>query len=154
MDKEPEFKPKIGQIDYTHIRRAPVINCIVEYGGKILLLQRSSIMRLYPNFWSGVSGFLDDDQSLEDKAKEELREETGIKEIDIVSITAGDVFEEEDEQYGKTWIVHPVLVKIKTDFLNFDWETQNHAWIKPEEYKNFNVLPNFDRVLRSFYDIN
>ena len=36
-------------------------------------------MRLYPGLWNGVSGFLDDKQSIEEKAKDEMLGELSIK---------------------------------------------------------------------------
>jgi hypothetical protein len=68
MTTEPEFVPRPGQVDYAHIRYAPVLNAVVVCRGKVLLLQRSSGMRNYPNHWCGISGYLDDDRSVEDKA--------------------------------------------------------------------------------------
>ena len=45
MTAEPVFVPRPGQVDYTHIRYAPVLNAVVVCLGKVLLLQRSSGMR-------------------------------------------------------------------------------------------------------------
>jgi NADH pyrophosphatase NudC (nudix superfamily) len=69
---EPKFIPKPGQIDYTNIRYAPTINCIVKYQDEFLLLQRSSDLHFYPGYWNGLSGFLDDHKDIEYKVKEEL----------------------------------------------------------------------------------
>ncbi|MEK7158015.1 MAG: DUF3850 domain-containing protein [Patescibacteria group bacterium] len=144
------FYPKIGQVDYTHARYAPVINCVVQYQDYILLVQRSASLRFYPNVWNGISGFLDDERSIEDKAREELREELGIASKDIVSIRRGDIFDQEEEQYRKTWIVHPILVEVKTNVVKLDWEAQRYQWVRPEDIKTFDLLPGFDRVLQSF----
>ncbi|OGD30784.1 hypothetical protein A2W60_02915 [Candidatus Azambacteria bacterium RIFCSPHIGHO2_02_46_12] len=149
--EEPVFKPKDGQIDYTNIRYAPVINCVVRHNDKILIVQRNPKMRLYPNLWNGISGFLDDGRSIEQKAKDELREELGIEAGDIVSIQHGQVFDKEEEKYGKTWIVHPILVDVKMDKIKLDWEAQNYKWIKVEDAKNFDLLPGFDKVLASLF---
>jgi len=147
----PDFKPRDGQVDYTNIRYAPVINCVVRYNGTILIVQRNPKMRLYPNFWNGISGFLDDGRSIEQKVKDELHEELGIKERDIVSIHRGPVFNQEEEKYSKTWIVHPILVDVKTDKIKLDWEAQNYKWIKVEDAKTFDLLPGFDKVLMSLF---
>ena len=72
-----KFKPKPGQIDYTNARWAPVINCVVKYKDRILIVQRSSKLNFYPGYWNGISGFLDDKRSLEEKARDELKEEAG-----------------------------------------------------------------------------
>ena len=146
----PTFKAKEGQVDYTNIRYAPVINCVVRYNDMILIVRRNSKMNLYPNFWNGISGFLDDQKSIEEKVKEELQEELGIEINDIVSIQRGVIFDQEEEKYSKTWIVHPILVDVKTDKIKLDWEAQNYKWIKAKDAKNFDLLPGFDKVLKSF----
>lgn len=153
MEAEPKFKPKDGQIDYTNIRYAPVINCVVRRGDRILIVQRSSEMRLYPDLWNGISGFLDDNRDIETKVKDELREELGIEADDITSIHRGTVFDQEEEKYNKTWIVHPVLVNVKTEKIKLDWEAQNYKWVKVEEAKNCDLLPGFDKVLTSLFPL-
>ncbi|MBI3459077.1 NUDIX domain-containing protein [Candidatus Azambacteria bacterium] len=150
MEKQIKFKPKDGQVDYTNIRYAPVINCIVRYGSKILIVQRSASMRLYPNLWNGISGFLDDKRDIEEKVKEELLEELSIENNNIISIIRGPIHDLEAPEYGKTWIVHSILVEVKTDKIKLDWEAQDYRWIEIEEAKNFNLFPGFDKVLTAF----
>ena len=144
-----KFIPKPGQTDYTNIRRAPVINCVVRYKDTILIVKRSATLHFYPNYWNGISGFLDDNKSIEDKVKEEMHEELGLDEKDILGIEQGEVFEQEEPQYNKTWIVHPILVDVATNNIKLDWEAQNFKWVSPEELTNFDLLPGFDRVLKS-----
>ena len=148
---EPEFKPKPGQIDYTNIRRAPVINCVVKYRDKILIVQRSSRMKFYPGYWNGVSGFLDDARSVQEKARDEVREELGVEKKGIVAITEGEIFEQEAPEYNKTWIVHPVLVEVKTNTIKLDWEADDHRWVDAGEARRFNLLPGFDTVLEILF---
>ncbi len=148
---KPKFIPKSGQIDYTNIRYAPVVNCAVKYKDKILLVKRNSKMRIYPNLWNGISGFLDDNKSVETKVKEELREEVGIKAGNIILITQGKIFEQEELKYDKTWIVHPVLAEVNTDKIKLDWEAEDYRWIKPAEIKSFDIVSGFDKVLATFF---
>ncbi len=104
-------------------------------------------MRFYPGYWHCISGFLDDAHTPEEKAKAELREETGIEEKNIVSIKAGPVYELKDEEHKKTWMVHPFLVEVNTDKVVLDWEADDYKWIKPEELSNFNILPGLGKVV-------
>ena len=60
----------------------------------------------------------------------------------------GEIFHQEAPNYGKTWIVHPMLVEITTDKISIDWEAQNYEWIKFEDAKNYKLLPGFDKVLK------
>lgn len=143
-----KFSPKPGQTDYTHIRYAPVINCVVRFGKKILLIRRSDTLHFYPGVWNGVSGFLDDDKSVEEKVLEELREELGMEKEHVKSIVLGILFHQEAPDIGKTWIVHPVLVEVNTDAIRLDWEGAECRWILPEEVRNFDLMPGFEKVLQ------
>lgn len=144
---EPRFKPKPGQKDFTNEKRAPIINCVVQCGNRILVARRSSNINFYPGFWSGVSGFLDDGKNVEEKAKEELQEEFGVGERNIIEIIEGPVFEQVDKKYGKTWVVHPVLVKVSADTVVPNWEIEDYKWIDPEEVESFELVPGFDKVV-------
>jgi len=149
--KKQQFQPKPGQVDFTHIRYAPVINCVLRHGQKLLVVQRSAKLNFYPGYWNGISGFLDDDKSLAEKVVEELREEAGIAQKDIKKIWLGDIFDQEEPKYHKTWIVHPVLVEVKSDRVKLDWEGQNHQWLPLASIKKLKLLPGFDRVLKNLF---
>jgi isopentenyldiphosphate isomerase len=151
--KVNKFKPKPGQVDFTHARWAPVINCVVKYKDKILVVQRSSELNFYPEYWNGISGFLDDKKSLEKKVEEELREELGIAKKYIRKIKVGEIFDQDEPKYHKTWIVHPILVEVATDKIKLDWESQNYRWIKPSKAKKLKLLPGFDKVLEKICKI-
>lgn len=144
----PPFVPQPGQIDYTYARWAPVINCVVKHDGKILVVQRSQELNFYPGYWNGVSGFLDDRRSLEEKVQDELGEELGIMPKDIISIRLGQIFDQEAPDYHKTWIVHPVLVEVATDRVRLDWEAQKYQWVTLDEARALKLLPGFDLVLQ------
>ncbi len=142
-----KFQPQAGQTDYTDKSEAPVMNSIVKFGDKILLLKRSKKLKFYPDCWSGVSGFLDDNKSVEEKAKEELKEEIGIGENDILSVKQGGMFQRIDADYNKKWLVHPVLVEVKTDKIRLNWEADDYRWVELEEIKNFELIPGFETLL-------
>ncbi|MFA5348945.1 MAG: NUDIX domain-containing protein [Candidatus Paceibacterota bacterium] len=145
--KKTTFKPKKGQIDFTDARWAPVINCVLEYKNKFLLVQRNKNLNFYPNYWNGISGFLDDKRSLKEKVIDEIKEELGLSKNKIDRIILGEIFDQEEIKYQKTWIVHPVLVKIKTDKIKLDWEAQSYRWLTIKEAKKLKLLPGFDKVL-------
>lgn len=148
-----KFKLKPGQIDFSKARWAPVINCVLEYQGKILAVQRSKGMDFYPEHWNGVAGFLDDHRSLEQKVRDELKEELGISSRNIISIKLGKIFDQEAPKYKKTWIVHPVLVKVATDKVSLDWEAQNYQWLKTSAVKKLKLLPGFEKVLEAIKNL-
>jgi isopentenyldiphosphate isomerase len=151
MKKEKKFKPKPGQIDFTKIRWSPVINCVLKYKDKILVVERSKNLRLYPGYWNGISGFLDSRNSLEEKVFEELKEELSLNKKNVLSIHLCQIFDQDEPKYKKTWIVHPVLVRVNTDKIKLDWEAKNYKWIKLEEIKKLKLLPGFDLVLKTLF---
>jgi isopentenyldiphosphate isomerase len=144
-----KFKPKPGQVDYTRVRFAPVINCVLKYKNKILIVQRSKELNFYPGYWNGTSGFLDDKRTLYQKIEGEIKEELGVDRENILSIKLGNIFHQEEKKYKKTWIVHPVLVKVKTERVKLDWEAQDYKWVSKKEIKNYRLLPGFEKVLRN-----
>ena len=148
---EPKFIPKPGQVDYTNVRRAPVVNCVVKCGNKILIVKRNPTMHFYPGYWNGISGFLDDGKSIFEKVQEELREEVGIESDRVASFKEGRIFEQEEPTYDKVWIVHPVLVEVASDDITRDWEAVDFRWIVPDDASCFNLLPGFERVLDAFF---
>lgn len=123
-----------------------MINCVLRHKGKVLVVQRSRDVNFYPGYWNGIAGFLDDKRGLKKKIEDELKEEIGIRKKDIIKIQFGEIHHQEAPKYKKTWIVHPVLVDVKTDKVNLDWEAQNHKWIKPSEVKKLKLLPGFEVV--------
>lgn len=146
-NKKTKIKMKSKQIDYTSARWAPVINCVVKYKKKFLVVERSKSLNFYPNYWNGISGFLDDQLSLECKVKDELKEELGIPKNKILKIQIGQIFDQDAPEYKKTWIVHPVLVEISTNKIKLDWEAENYRWITLQDVKGLKLLPGFDIVL-------
>lgn len=148
LEKENQiFIPRLGQIDYTNARWAPVINCILRYKDKILVVQRSKKLNFYPGYWNGISGFLDDGKTLKEKVFEEIKEETGINKRDVAKIRLGEIFDQEEQEYKKTWIVHPVLVEIKTNEIKLDWEAKEYKWATLKEVQKLKLLPGFKEVL-------
>lgn len=145
------FTPAPGQTDFTHLRYAPVINCVVQHAGRILIVERSPDLNFYPGYWNGISGFLDDHRTVEEKAFAEIQEELGFAATDIIALQIGQTFEQAELNYAKTWIVHPVLVDVAHDRVTLDWEARKFAWVKPQELESYTLLPGFDRVVRTFF---
>ncbi len=152
LSQEPPFVPREGQIDYTHEHRAPVLNCVITCQGKLLLVKRNPVMRLYPGVWNGVSGFLDEPgKSVEEKAREELGEELGVTEEGIISLIAvPETVEVSSPEYDKVWIVHPVRVELAGFAVALDWEAADHALVDPKDARGYDLMPGFDKLLEKF----
>ena len=125
-----------------------MVNCVLKYKNKILVVQRSTELHFYPGYWNGVSGFLDDQRNLREKVADEIKEELGMPASKIRNIRLGEIFDQEDPKYKKTWIVHPVLVEVKTDQIRLDWEAKKYRWVTVREARRLRLLPGFDEVLK------
>lgn len=149
-----KFKPAKDQTDYTHITWAPVINCVLEFEGKILIVQRNKNLNFYPNYYNGISGFLDDNKTLKEKVEKEIQEELGLGASVIKSIELGRIFHKSAPEYNKIWIVHPILVRVKTDKIRLNWEVQGFKWIDINEASKYKLMPGFSRVLEEIKKIS
>jgi ADP-ribose pyrophosphatase YjhB (NUDIX family) len=148
---EPKFVAKNGQVDYSNIRYCPVINCVLSLEDKVLLVQRSNELRLYPGFWNGVSGFLDTNVSVEEKVYEELKEELGLSKSAIRDMRRGNVLIQDSDTYQKTWIVFPIAIQVNTDVIKLDWEAVNYQWLTVAEARKLKLLPGLSEVLDELF---
>lgn len=138
----------VKRVDYTNIHWAPVIHCIVKYNDKILLVQRSENFD-HPLYWSGVSGFLDDQKGLQNKVKEELKEEIGVTSKQIKSIHFGEIFHRNAPMFKKTWIIHPILVELHSNQIQLNpKECRDFRWVNLKNINKFRLLPGFKETLK------
>jgi isopentenyldiphosphate isomerase len=145
--KLPKFED--GRIDYSNSDTAPVITIFIKYEDKILLLKRSDKVLTYKGKWNTVAGYIDELKSIQEKIKEEVREELGIEENNFSSIFIGESYEFKDEKINKTWIVFPVLVELKNEpEIKLDWEHTEYKWVKPEEIESFDIVSNLNESLK------
>jgi len=143
--KLPKFPD--GRINYSSSNIAPVTTVFIKYKSRILLLKRSYKVSTYRGKWNSVSGYLDEIVPIREKILEELREEVGIDEDKILSIYVGKDYEFTHNK--KTWNVYPALANLKNKpTIKLDWEHTEYKWIKPEELKNFDTVPELDRGLK------
>ena len=146
-EKLPKFSD--GRINYSKSDTAPVLTIFIKYKDKILLLKRSNKVSLYQRKWNTVAGYLDEIRPIHEKILEEIREEIGVEEENILSYNYGEPYNYTDTEVNKTWIVHPVLVKLKhKPNIKLDWEHTEFKWIKPQEIRNFDIVVKVDESLR------
>lgn len=91
--------------------------------------------------------FLDDHESLEEKTRTELKEEAGIRPVDIIRMEFGDVFDLEDSAHKKTWVVHPVRVFVRSPRVVLNDEASDFRWITFREAEEYDLMPGFRIVL-------
>ncbi len=146
-EKLPKFSD--GRIDYSNSNIAPVIIVFIKYKNEILLLKRSDKVRTYQGKWNVVAGYLDEVKPIQEKALEEIQEETKISKENILSIQIRESYKFIDSEINKTWIIVPVLCKLKNKCeIKLDWEHLEYKWIDPKELKNFDIVSNLKESFR------
>ncbi len=146
-EKLPRFPD--GRIDYSNSDKAPVLTCFVRFEDKILLLKRSDRVRTHKGKWYTVAGYVDEPKPIREKALEELHEELGISEQNILQCKIGSPYEFFDPDEQKTWLVHPVLVELKQrPEIKLDWEHTEFKWISPYELTTYVTVPKLEESLK------
>jgi len=140
----PKFSD--GRVDYSDSDTAPTVTAFIKYRDDILLLKRSDAVRTYKGRWCTVAGYLDEMKPIRKKVLEEVHEELGIDETNVLSIRMGKPYEFKDSEVDMTWLVHPALVELKNrPDIKLDWEHTDYKWVRPEELKNFDTVPKLDK---------
>ena len=124
-----------------------VVTVFLTNRGKILVLKRSTEVGTYKGHWSGVSGYLESNNAL-DQALTEMAEEVGLGEEDVTLLRSGKPLEIVDRTRGRAWRVHPFLFAVhEPDKITLDWENEEMRWILPEEIVQFQTVPALKEAL-------
>jgi 8-oxo-dGTP pyrophosphatase MutT (NUDIX family) len=94
-------------IDQPGLRAASVALCLVVRPGalSLLLTRRAATLRNHPGQWALPGGSRDPGESVEEAARRELREETGV------AVQAGDVLGVLDDYVTRSgYLITPVIV--------------------------------------------
>jgi 8-oxo-dGTP pyrophosphatase MutT (NUDIX family) len=128
-----------------------VVTCILEHGGKILLLKRSNLVGTYRGLWGGVAGFVEELEDPYETAIKEIREEVGIDLDSMVLMKKGEPLEFSDTYDGRRydWIVYPFLFHVEAkELVHLDWEHEDAVWVSPTELRKYDTVPQFEDVVR------
>jgi len=124
-----------------------VVTCFLKSGEKILLVKRSGKVGTYKGKWSGISGYLEEENP-DKQALKEIKEETGLNEFDVELIKKGEAVKVLDEEKKVEWIVYPYLFKVKhPEKIRLDWENIDMKWINFEEINFYQTVPKLKEVL-------
>jgi len=138
-----------GRFNYTDARKAPVVNCAVYSGGKLLIMKRSESVIAYPNTWNGISGFIDTLDPIEEIARWELKEEAGIDDGQVASLEVLEPHEYLDTKIARTWVVFPFRVLlISGPETHINEEHTEHKWVNPCLAYMQTLLPDFVNVIK------
>jgi len=133
-----------GTVELPEVTDTHVVSCIVQDRDRYLILKRSEKVGTFQGHWAAVSGFVERDESPDQAALKELREETSL-ELDIarcgevIRVRSGDTI----------WSIHPYLFRADSPRVAIDWEHTEFRWLRLEELKGLQTVPGLEHVLRS-----
>jgi hypothetical protein len=124
-----------------------VVTVFLTWGGKVLVLKRSSKVGTYKGHWAGVSGYLESVDPLK-QAYVEMAEEVGLGKEDVSMVKMGKPLEIVDRIRGRAWRVHPFLFSVhEPNKIRLDWENIEMRWILPEEINQLKTVPALKETL-------
>jgi 8-oxo-dGTP pyrophosphatase MutT (NUDIX family) len=129
-----------------------VVTCLLENNGEILILRRSERVGTYRGLWSGVSGYVEEDEDPFETAVKEIREEVGVELDRLRLIKRGDPVEFTDFYEGKRydWVVYPFLFSVEDrGMVCLDWENVEYRWIMPRDILRYDTVPRLKEIVFS-----
>jgi len=128
-----------------------IVTSFIKNGDRILILKRSDKVKSMKCLWAGVSGIIEkNDAAPLDRARIENLEETVINEEEIELLKANERIKIEAAQYkNHEWNIFPFLFKTKNPEIKLNWENSEFKWIKPNEIKNYETVPELEKILFS-----
>ena len=135
----------------NNLRFTNIVTSFIKNGDRILILKRSDKVKSMKCLWAGVSGIIEkNDTNPLARAKTEILEETGINEEEIELLKANERMKIESAQYkNHEWNIFPFLFKTENPEIKLNWENSEFKWIKPNEIKNYETVPELEKILFS-----
>lgn len=139
-----------GRINYKDVPVTFGLNCIVVHDQHILLAERSSKVGVFPNHWSGISGYIDTHESVADVARRELQEEVGIIDDHIKHLIPGDKVTVSGVTAGAACHIIPVFVELHhKPQLSTNWENTQVSWVPLSHVESYKLVPGFTDLLEA-----
>ena len=128
-----------------------IVTSFIKNDNKILILKRSDKVKSMKCLWAGVSGIIEKyDKRPLDRAKIEIFEETGINENEIKLLKEIKQIKIVSAQYrDHEWNIFPFLFNAKNPEIKLNWENSDFNWIDPNEIKNYETVPELEKILFS-----
>jgi len=132
------------------MRRTKIVTSFLSYNDKFLILKRSNQVRSMNGLWSGVSGVIEKNEEPIKRARIEIFEELGISEKHVTLIKSNNELIVESPQYkNHQWLIFPFLFKTDKNEIKLNWENSEFKWIDVNQLKEFNTVPNLEKILLS-----
>ena len=130
------------------MRSTKIVTSFIKNKNKLLILKRSDKVRSMKGLWSGVSGIIEKGEIPINRAKIEIFEEIGIIEDKITLVKSIEKMKILSPQYeNHEWEIFSFLFETKETKIKLNWENSEFKWINKNELKNYQTVPNLDKIL-------
>jgi len=132
------------------MRETSIVTSFLSFNNKILILKRSEKVKSMKGLWAGISGIIENNEIPLNRAKIEIFEEVGITDKHIKLLKSNNELTIESPQYkNHQWVIFPFLFQTDKSEIKLNWENSEFQWINIEQLKEFNTVPNLEKVLFS-----
>tara|TARA_B110000014_G_scaffold196019_1_gene145068 strand:- start:388 stop:792 length:405 start_codon:yes stop_codon:yes gene_type:complete len=132
------------------MRKTRIVTSFLTHNNKILILKRSQKVKTMKGLWSGISGVIENNEMPVERAEIEIFEEVGINQKYITLVKSNKELCVESPQYkNHQWIIFPFFFKTDKNDIKLNWENSEFRWINVDQLKQFNTVPNLEKVLLS-----
>jgi len=119
-----------GTVELANVSPSSVVTSVLfNSRGELLIVRRSSRAGSHAGTWACISGYVEEGEAPEKAALRELKEETGVENVECVR-RAEPLAARDD---GKLWMVHPFAVLKNDADIVLDEENTEYRWAKIEE---------------------
>lgn len=130
-------------------KKIRVVTVFLMYEGSVLILRRSDKVRTMKHKWAGISGYIEGNENVLERAYKEISEETGFSSKEIELVKTAEPLEVPDKELDTLWIVHPHLFKTSRMAVKLDWEHDQYRWIEPAEITSYDTVQMLKETLQS-----
>jgi len=132
------------------MRETSIVTSFLSFNNKILILKRSEKVKSMKGLWAGISGIIENNEIPLNRAKIEIFEEVGITDKHIKLLKSNNELTIESPQYkNHQWVIFPFLFQTDKSEIKLNWENSEFQWINIEQLKEFDTVPNLEKVLFS-----
>ena len=134
-----------GSVELPDLEARFVVTAILRNRGRILIVRRSEAVGTFQGRWSAISGYLEDGDRPEHRARQEVWEETGIRTA-ALRASRPPILARQD---SVVYVVHPFLFDVSCRRVRLDWENAAHRWVRPDELRRYKTVPRLADVVTS-----
>ncbi len=130
-----------------------VVAGIIEYRGKILIIQRSADEDVFPNLWEIPSGKREHFETSKKALIREVKEEVGI---DVKPLVPVDVFEfrvEKDDEIRDATQISFLCKRLGRPKVRLSPEHQNFAWVTKRDLDSYNLSKETREVIKKAFTL-